>query len=244
MRNKTANELLKTLKYLTSPDKELMNLGVGLFLDCYLLKQLNKYKKFELDYKWPGFSSNKPEHFVNVPRYGKILKFTKGQFIKMLNSKAVPVDKKACLILCLVYDLASEGRNKNFMLKSCISSNSLSNKIVEYYQQLNGKRYYKQYLLDKENKLLTESRINFEEELRELNLNIDFRKCSPRDVISTNKLELSSKYKSKVRKKWFLKHKNEIATKYKISFKDFELFERSGYCSKTFYDLVTIEHLL
>lgn len=105
MKNKKAIELLKVLKLLLSKDKEIVELGIGLFQDTFIFKNLPKYKRFSIEYKWAGHHRYIHDTLGILPLFRKKVYFTGIQFSKMLNSKQVPFCKKACLILNLVYDL-------------------------------------------------------------------------------------------------------------------------------------------
>ena len=225
MRNKTANEICKILKYLVSPDKELVNLGVNLFRSCYLVTQLNKHKKFELGCSWPGFDSHKPAHFIVENRYRA--KFTKGQFIKMLESQTVPVYTKAGYVLNFIYNITSDTckpRDVNYQLHSAILHGSFKDEIIGEQSTLSGKHY--SHYCEIKNKF-AEQLYDFRTELEELELRFEsYRWDKVYDCIADHKIGLQSEYNKYKRRKWFNDHKEELGIRYNLTIKDLHYLSR------------------
>lgn len=48
MKIKTANKIRKILELIESVDEESAELGISLFIDCFLVKNLSKHKKLSL----------------------------------------------------------------------------------------------------------------------------------------------------------------------------------------------------
>lgn len=173
MRTKTANELLKLIRMLFSEDEEVVKLGIGLFQDCYLLTNMNKHKKFTIEYGWLGFTSDKPYRFRMVPERSSKKSFTKSQFIKMLNSNDIETYTKAYHIICFVnMCVDSYARHKNRNYNPSLSFVLRSPKRVEHdikvpnHSCYSKRDYYRR--TNKVNTKLIESIDTFHEELKKL----------------------------------------------------------------------------
>ena len=174
MRTKTANELLKLIRMLFSEDEEVVKLGIGLFQDCYLLTNMNKHKKFTIEYGWLGFSSDKPSRFCMVPGKSSKKSFTKSQFTKMLNSNNIDTYTKAYHIICFVnmcvdsYSYTHKNRNYNSSLSySLRSPKGVEHDIKASNHSCYSKRdYYRR--ADKVDIKSMESVDTFHEELKKL----------------------------------------------------------------------------
>ena len=98
MKNKTANGLLKIIKYLISCDEEIVLVGIALFKNSFIIQNIPKNKKFVLSNEWK----------VPIPEgYSKRYEpsnhsFTKAEFIRMLDSQTLSYRVKVMYIFNLL----------------------------------------------------------------------------------------------------------------------------------------------
>ena len=138
MKNKNARILVEIIKLLYSPDEESVILGIGLFQEHYLLTNIPKNKVFNLPllnngYPWK-YSRNKA-------------RFTKSRFIRMLNSKRIPINNKVFYIISFiklaVNDCFFGFRNNNNKLFNLISyNNSVQVSDLEFVPGYKTKKKY------------------------------------------------------------------------------------------------------
>ena len=152
---------------------------------------MSKHQKFSYRFGWLGFSSDKPNRFNLISNHSMKVSFTKGQFIKMLNSQRKDTYIKAYHIICfidgIVGDYKKKNRNRNSSLSYCLRSPSRAECDItpsEHYAYFSKRENYRR--TDKENSELFDSLSTFTDELQNLKItNI------PRDFYEAN-LEYST----------------------------------------------------
>ena len=103
MKNKTANELLKIIKYLVSSDEEIVLVGIALFKNSFIIQNIPKNKKFTLPNGW---EISPPEGYYRK-RTDSNDSFTKAKFIRMLDSQTLNYKVKVMYIFNLLNKITS-----------------------------------------------------------------------------------------------------------------------------------------
>lgn len=114
MKTKNAKELVSIIILLLSNDYESVQLGISLFLGHYLITNYPKYKKFKVSLKYKGYQP--PSQYCRSYS-SREEEFNKNQFIKMLSSKSVEINKKVCAIINFIYD-NTESRSRYHEIKN------------------------------------------------------------------------------------------------------------------------------
>ena len=101
MKTRNAKELASIIALLLSKDYESVMLGISLFSDHYLITNYPKNKKFKVSLKYRGYQA--PSEYCRSFSQNSA-EFNKNQFLRMLASKSIDINKKTCAIINFIYD--------------------------------------------------------------------------------------------------------------------------------------------